>query len=319
MSRPLRITYPGAFYHITTRGNEGRQIFKDVRDREKFLSYLESAAQRYRASVHVYCLMRNHYHFLLETPAGNLPEIMHHINGAYTTYFNVKRQRSGHLFHGRYKAILVEKDQYAKELSRYIHLNPVRAKIVGTPEQYPWSSYGYFIGLRKSPEWLARDFILSYFGDKVSRAQKGYRNFVNAMVGQKFKSPSERVVSSTILGTEDFVESIRDRYLAKREFDSNLPALRELLGRGRPSIQEIMNEVELIFSQDRLLTRRVGLYLCQRYTGEKLKEIGKYFRIGESGVSQASRRIAMRISQDDKLRKNITEVEERLGLSRMKT
>jgi putative transposase len=317
MSRPLRITFPGAFYHITARGNEGRQIFKDIRDREKFLSYLESAAQRYRASVHVYCLMRNHYHLLLETPVGNLPEIMHHINCAYTTYFNVKRQRSGHLLHGRYKAILVEKDQYAKELSRYIHLNPIRAKMVDTPEQYPWSSYRYFIGLRKAPEWLAIDFILSYFGDKVSPAQKGYRDFVNAMGGQKFKSPLEGVVSSTILGTKDFIESIRDRYLTNRQFDSNLPALRALLG--RPSIQEIMDEVKLIFSQDRLLTRGVGLYLCQRYTGERLKKIGKHFGIGESGVSQASRRIAMRISQDNKLKKDIAEVKERLGLSRMKT
>lgn len=317
MSRPLRITFPGAFYHITARGNEGRQIFKDIRDREKFLSYLESAAQRYRASVHVYCLMRNHYHLLLETPVGNLPEIMHHINGAYTTYFNVKHKRSGHLLHGRYKAILVEKDQYAQELSRYIHLNPIRAKMVDTPQQYPWSSYRYFIGLRKSPEWLVIDFILSYFGDKISLAQKGYRDFVNTTVDQKFKSPLEGVVSSTILGTKDFIESVRDRYLTNREFDSNLPALRALLG--RPSIQEIMDEVKLIFSHDRPLTRGVGLYLCQKYTGESLKEIGKHFGIGESGVSQASRRIAMRISQDNKLKKDIAKVKERLGLSRMKT
>lgn len=317
MSRPLRITFPGAFYHITARGNEGRQIFKDVRDREKFLSYLESAVQRYRAAVHVYCLMRNHYHLLLETPVGNLPEIMHHINGAYTTHFNVKHQRSGHLLHGRYKAILIEKDQYAKELSRYIHLNPIRAKMVDTPEQYPWSSYRYFIGLKKAPEWLVIDFILSYFGDKVSSAQKGYRDFVNAMVGQKFKNPLEGVVSSTILGTKDFIESIRDRYLTNRQFDSNLPALRTLLG--RPSIQEIMDEVKSIFPRDRLLTRGVGLYLCQKYTGERLKEIGKHFGIGESGVSQASRRIAVRISQDNKLKKDIAEVKARLGLSRMKT
>ena len=120
-----------------------------MRDREKFLEYLESATQRYDARIHAYCLMDNHYHPLLETPSSNLSQIMRHINGAYTNYFNVKRRRSGHLFQGRYKAILVEMDEYAKELSRYLHLNPVRAKMVQTPETYEWSSYRYYIGQQK--------------------------------------------------------------------------------------------------------------------------------------------------------------------------
>ena len=145
MARPLRITYPGAFYHITSRGNERKAVFKSKRDREKFLEYLESATQRYDAQIHTYCMMDTHYHLLLETPSGNLSQIMRHINGAYTTYFNVKRGRSGHLFQGRYKAIVVDIDQYAKELSRYIHLNPVRAKMVETLEEYEWSSYKFFI------------------------------------------------------------------------------------------------------------------------------------------------------------------------------
>ena len=133
MARPLRILYPGAFYHITSRGNEQKALFKSNKDREKFIEYLESATERYDAVIHAYCLMDNHYHILLETPSGNLSKIMAHINGAYTNYFNAKRERSGHLFQGRYKAILVEADEYAKELSRYIHLNPVRANIVEHP------------------------------------------------------------------------------------------------------------------------------------------------------------------------------------------
>ena len=108
MARPLRIEYAGAFYHITSRANELKKVFKSQRDRERFLSYLESATERYGAIIHVYCLRDNHYHLLLETPSGNLAQIMHHINGAYTTYFNVKHQRSGHLFQGRYKAILLD-------------------------------------------------------------------------------------------------------------------------------------------------------------------------------------------------------------------
>jgi REP element-mobilizing transposase RayT len=130
MARPLRIEYAGALYHVTSRGNERKDVFKSQRDREKFLSYVESAVVRYGAVVHIWCLMSNHYHLLLETPSGNLSQIMRHINGAYTTYFNVKRKRAGHLFQGRYKAILVEVDAYALELSRYVHLNPVRAKMV---------------------------------------------------------------------------------------------------------------------------------------------------------------------------------------------
>ena len=126
MARPLRISYPGAFYHVTSRGNERKAVFKSSGDREKFLGYLASASQRYDARVHAYCLMDNHYHLLLQTPRANLPEIMHHINGAYTTYFNVKRARSGHLFQGRYKALLLDADSYLLKLVRYVHLNPVR-------------------------------------------------------------------------------------------------------------------------------------------------------------------------------------------------
>ena len=150
MARPLRITYPGAFYHVTSRGNEQKPVFKSIKDRTKFLEYLKSATERYSAVIHAYCLMDNHYHLLLETPSGNLSRIMAHINGAYTSYFNKKRDRAGHLFQGRYKAIVVEADEYAKELSRYIHLNPVRAGIVKMPEEYKWSNYCYYIHKRSA-------------------------------------------------------------------------------------------------------------------------------------------------------------------------
>jgi putative transposase len=172
MARPLRIIYPGAYYHVTSRGNEQKDIFKSQKDREKFLEYLESATERYQAVIHAYCLMSNHYHLLLETPAGNLPQIMRHINGAYTTYFNVKRKRAGHLFQGRYKAILIEFDEYAAELTCYIHLNPVRAGIVTSPEEYRWSSYRRYIGLETAPKWLKTETILENFGKKVAEAWK---------------------------------------------------------------------------------------------------------------------------------------------------
>jgi REP element-mobilizing transposase RayT len=185
MARPLRITYPGAFYHVTSRGNEQRDVFKSNRDREKFLSYLESSTVRYGAVIHAYCLMSNHYHLLLKTPQGNLSQIMRHINGAYTTYFNIKRKRAGHLFQGRYKAILVEADTYAQELSRYLHLNPVRAAMVAQPEEHPWSSYRYYIGTTTPPTWLNTGFILGCFDN----CRDNYRLFVKERIDKTYESP----------------------------------------------------------------------------------------------------------------------------------
>ena len=314
MARPLRISYPGAFYHITSRGNESKDIFISNQDKISFLSYLETATQRYDALIHGYCLMSNHYHLLMQTPSGNLSQIMQHINGAYTTYFNVKHKRSGHLLQGRYKAILVEVDGYAKELSRYIHLNPVRAGIVDTPEAYGWSSYLYFIGHKEPPEWFVMDFILSYFGEKVSNAQKGYRKFVDAVLGQKYKSPLNDVVSSTILGGADFITEIKDKVEDKKG-DRNLPVLK--IFTSRPAIEKIEKEVESIFGADNALSKKVKLYFCHRYSGKKLREIGTHFDISESGVSQASRRISLQINTDKKLRQEIMLVENALNVSRV--
>jgi len=317
MARPLRITFPGAFYHVTSRGNERKAVFKSKRDREKFLEYLESATLRYDARIHTYCLMDNHYHLLLETPSGNLSQIMRHINGAYTTYFNVKRDRSGHLFQGRYKAILVDIDEYAKELSRYIHLNPVRAKIVQKPEEYAWSSYQYFIGKQKPAEWLYRDFILGYFGKKVSSAQKGYQEFVNALVFEEYGSPLEQVVSSTLLGSADFIAYIKDNFISAKKPDKELPALKELVK--KVSMQDIFEKVESAFPKDEALARNLKMYLCQKYTNMKLKEIGLQFGIGESGVSQSCRRVAQKIEKDKRLKKKIDRLEKQIYMSRMKT
>jgi len=254
--------------------------------------------------------MDNHYHLLLETPSGNLPQIMRHVNGAYTTYYNVKRARSGHLFQGRYKAILVEIDEYAKELSRYIHLNPVRANMVDKPEDYVWSSYQFYIGRKKPPKWLHRDFILRYFGNKVNLAQKGYHRFVSTLTDQNYESPLNDVTSSTLLGSPGFITFIRDNFLADKPLDKNLPALRELLK--RPSIPAIIDSVKTAFIGPPRLRRSVTIYLCQQHTGLKLEDIGKQFGIGESGVSQASRRIAEKMKSDKKFQKMVLQIEKKL-------
>jgi REP element-mobilizing transposase RayT len=314
MGRPLRIEYPGAFYHVTSRGNEQKEIFKSDKDREQFISYLESASSRYEAVIHVYCLMSNHYHLLLETPSGNLSEIMRHINSAYTNYFNAKRKRAGHLLQGRYKAILVEADEYAKELSRYIHLNPVRAGVAEKPEDYPWSSYKSFIGRGKNPAWLNTEFILGYFGNKTE-SQKHYRQFVNIMRGREYESPLKNTAASTILGSADFVKEITGKYLDTKQEDRNLPALRKLSK--RPAIEKIAEEVNSIITDDETLSKAATIYFCHRYSGASLKEIGKIFDIGESAVSQASRRFAQKVGKNDRLKEVAETIERMLSVSRV--
>ena len=312
MGRPLRIEYPDAHYHVTSRGNERKDVFKSQKDREKFLGYLESAVFRYGAIIHAYCLMSNHYHLLLETPCGNLSQIMQHINGAYTNYFNVKRKRSGHLFQGRFKAIIIEADEYAQELSRYIHLNPVRVGMVSRPEDYQWSSYNDYVGQRKAPGWLKTDFVLAYFGKEITDAQKKYRKFVEDLIDEKYDSPLLESVAGTILGSNEFVSEITERHIDGKQFDRDLPAIKQLSN--RPTVNKIIQTANSGLGEERLSTK-ASIYLCHRYSGVKLKEIGERFGIGESAVSQTSRRFAQQLDKDKALNKVVKEIKEILNLS----
>jgi len=243
----LRIEYPGAFYHETARGNEQKEIYKSKADREQFFGYLESAFDRYGAVVHAYCLMSNHYHLLLETSESNLAQIMRHIGGTYTIYFNVKRNRSGHLFQGRYKVTLVDKDAYALELFRYIHLNPVRVGVVGKPEEYRWSSHRSFTGLSASRKWLVIEFVLQGLGG--TDAGGAYRKFVSGFSSSKIESPFQEVVASTFLGDSAFGERIAQRYLAKRTAIWNIQAVRRL---NRSSFERIIAGIVDEVGADRL-------------------------------------------------------------------
>jgi REP element-mobilizing transposase RayT len=313
MGRPLRIEFAGAYYHVTSRGNERKDIFVSQKDREQFLSYLESAVFRYKAVIHVYCLMSNHYHLLLETPAGNLSQVMQHINGAYTNYFNVKRKRSGHLFQGRYKAILIDADEYAKELSRYIHLNPVRAKMVSRAEAYRWSSYLDYIGERKSPEWLKTSFILDYFG-KGKSANKNYQTFVEDLTNREYESPLNGATAATILGGTEFVSEITAQHIDGKQLDRDVPAIRKLTA--RPTLLDAIIETTGNLTGNNRLSEKSGIiYLCHKYSGARLKEIGKRFGIGESAVSQASRRFMQEMERDKELRELVEQMVGKLGLS----
>lgn len=307
MARPLRITFPGAFYHVTSRGNERKNIYKSKRDREKFLEYLGVAHERYGAIIHAYCLMTNHYHLLIETPDANLPQIMKHINSSYSTYFNVKRKRFGHLFQGRYKAQLVCKDDYALELSRYIHLNPVRAKMVETPQEYPWSSHLAYLGAEAKPFWLNTSFILGYFGEGEGiKARREFCRFVDEKAGTDEPGPLDRVSAATILGSESFIEGIRKKYLEGRRGDRELPELRAL--ESRPSFESIYRVVDDEVD-DAKLSRNVQIYLMKRYSGSTLKGIGDHFGMKESAVSQVCRRLDAKMAEDASVKKVVSRCE----------
>jgi putative transposase len=300
VSRPLRIEYPGAFYHVTSRGNERKMVFQSTRDREKYLSYLGSAHDRYGAIIHAYCLMGNHYHLLLETPRGNLSQILHHINGAYTTYFNIKRDRSGHLFQGRFKGILVEKDAYCKELSRYVHLNPVRAGLVKSPSEYPWSSYRCFIGREKRSDWLTTELILGDFGGEGRKGYRRYREYVERRQSKELGNPLKRVVASTFLGSEEFINNIRMEYLSKKEVDKrNIPAIRKIL-RG-PSLEEIEKAVTQVVERGHAFYKKICIYLSHQYSGLSLDGIGAHYGMTSGAISQLSRRFKEAAEGDNEL------------------
>ncbi len=186
MARSLRIQFPGAVYHVTSRGNARGMVFDDDSDRAKFLDVLSSVIEKYRWLCHAYCLMGNHYHLLLETPEANLSRGMRQLNGIYTQVFNRRHGRCGHLFQGRYKAILVDKDSYLLTLCRYIVLNPVAARMVATPEDWHWSSYAATAGLVTSPPFLTTDWSLSQFSQNREAARQRYREFV----AEGFEQPS---------------------------------------------------------------------------------------------------------------------------------
>jgi putative transposase len=313
MGRPLRIQYPGAWYHITSRGNEKKPIFKNKGDREKFLSYLNTAYERYGAVIHAYCLMTNHYHLLLETPRSNLSQILHHINGAYTNYFNAKWHRSGHLFQGRYMAIVIEKDSYCEELSRYIHLNPVRAGLADEPSKYPWTSYHCYIGKMKSPSWLKTDNVLGYFDKDLTEAQRLYRRFVEQVLGKKLDSPLKDVFASTFLGSEKFIEYSKEKWIGFKNADvRNIPALRVL--QAVPSLEKIGNTVRKIVASESRIYKKLCLFVSQQYGGYSLKEIGSYYGMKESAVSQSNRRLKDNLEKDKDLKKILIKVGEMLNV-----
>jgi REP element-mobilizing transposase RayT len=310
MARPLRIEFPGAFYHVMNRGNTGMNIYRSKRDREKFLEYVGEAVKRYGIKVHTFCLMTTHYHFLIETPHANLSQAIKWINVGYAVYFNRKRRRFGHLFQGRFKAVLVDADEYLKQLSRYIHLNPVRARMVEHCRDYPWSSYRALSGYAASPEWLETDWLLSLFGEDRGTAKKRYRNFVELVENGKIENPSDDVVGGVVLGRDDFVNWVKKTFLSKDSNSKEIPQLKILKPRPTPDdlIQAVSNEfgcgMESILQKGKKgnLARDVAIYLCRELTGETSVSLGRRFDISGAGIAARHDRIAKKLEADRNLK-----------------
>lgn len=207
MARPLRIEYPGALYHITSRGDRRESIYADRIDRLAFLRIIEETVIRYNWLCHAYCLMGNHYHLMIETPEANLSEGMRYLNGVYTQACNRRHRRCGHLFQGRYNAIFVQKESYLLELCRYITLNPVRAGWVDHPQQWAWSSYRAMVGLEETPQWLTTDAVLELFNAPRRQSMERFKRFV--LAGINGKSPWENIRQQVYLGGDDFIVSMQ--------------------------------------------------------------------------------------------------------------
>lgn len=277
MARPLRIAFPGALYHVTTRGNARQDIFVDDEDRQRFLDVLTHVVSRFHLLLHAYCLMDNHFHLVVETPDANLSKAMRQLNGVYTQAFNRRHGRVGHVLQGRFKAILVDRDSYLLELCRYVVLNPVRAKTTRKPDSYPWSSYRATAGLAPMPSFLTRAWLLSQFDRQCAAAQRKYRAFIAEGIGHG--SPWEHVRGQVLLGSERFIERLTSELRGKRPF-KEIP--RQQRFASRPPLRRLFP------ARSRADRTRRNEAICYAHLehGYSLSEIGRVVGLHYSTISR---------------------------------
>lgn len=326
MARPLRIQYPGAVYHVTCRGNERKDIFNDDRDRKTFLEILFRSIKIYNIRLDSYILMKTHFHLLIETPLGNLGEFMRHFNITYTSYFNRRHKRVGHLYQGRYKSIVVDRNEYLSILSRYIHLNPIRTMIIKNRTEkekmeylmsYKWSSLPGYINKGEKEEYIDYVVVLGEYGGDNTRGRQAYKERIYGDIidGLEIK---DKVIGQSVLGGEGFIEWIKEKFINGRR-DRERPAFREL--HKYRAKEEILKAIEKETGEsfeeikgEKGLTRQITMDILYRVGGLKGVEIGKLLGVDYSTVSQGRKRLREKIQKDRKLKELVNRIEQRLSI-----
>ena len=326
MARALRIQFEGALYHITCRGNEKRDIFKDDSDRVRFLDTLKLSLNNYQVLLYCYVLMQNHYHLLVETPHGNISEVMRHFNITYTSYYNRRHNRVGHLYQGRYKSILVDKESYLTILSRYIHLNPIRVKqLIGRPakqkqrylKQYPWSSLLGYIDEDKKTPLIDYSLILAEYGGDNPDGRMNYWKEISRDITDGLEV-KDKVVGQSVLGGDEFVKWVKNTYANKVTNQREIPSLRGILRyRSKDEVLKVISnetdrtEKEIIKEKGPL--RQIAMELLFRYGGLKGVEIARLMDLDYSTVSRERKRLRERLEKDAGLRRQFKRKESKLS------
>lgn len=307
MVRPLRIQYEGAYYHIMNRGLERKNIFLNNRHRNFFLDLLAEISERFLIEIHSYCLMDNHYHLLLSTTLPNLNLAMKHLNGVYTLRFNRDVKRDGPLFRGRYKSVLVDKENYLLNVSRYIHKNPSSAKIIKDDQKYSWSSYRYYnLNNSKKPKWLTTGEVLNYFDGNC----KQYAKFVEERIDENTKKFYSSKNLKSILGNKLFVKELSDNFFKKNP-SSDISNRKQIISAKYPTLDESLLRVaekykinpNIILKNDSrnyIFERSLLIYIFMFNPRYNLVEKGKFLGISDDGVSQNYKRFLNKLKLDKK-------------------
>jgi putative transposase len=296
MARQLRIELSGGIYHVLARGNEKKRIFRISGDRDRFLSLLPKAHAKYNCLFYAYGLLPNHYHLLIKTEKQNLSEVMHFINVSYSVYFNKKHNRTGHLFQGRFKSIIVEEESYLLELSRYIHTNADRAGFKGKINDRTWTSFCYYAGSCEKIPWLRSEWIIERFGKSWSIAQKEYARFIEDGLGGRLRDPLENAYKGVILGSQIFID--KTKQFSKKKLDHDIASYKSLSKWhtfdniiGITSTYFKISAKELYRRRRLFLPRQITMYLVKEYTDLTLNEIGHRFGISGFAVSKNAKKI----------------------------
>lgn len=322
MARPLRIEYPNAVYHVMNRGLRRNDIFHIDDDYQVFLETLKETSKLFNIRTISYCLMPNHYHLLIQTPRANLSRAMRHLNGVYTQRFNRIHKKDGPLFRGRYKAILIQEDEYLTQLIRYIHLNPVQAGLTQDPIKFPWSSHTHYLKAKDQKPWLFVRLGLSFFASKTPKALVAYKNFIHQGIDPKTLSFYNKKNQEPILGDPDFLNYIKEKYIYGREgLSSEIPEGRKL--GGEAVVDQIIKEVSdnyKTFLRALLLSKRgvqhparhMAIYLSREFSGLTLLEIAGYFKINSyKTVNSGCQRFKSQLSKDTGLKQRYNNIRQR--------